>query len=63
MKSNMHNNHIPVMLNQVKNFIPINKKINVIDSTFGGGSYSNFILKSHKVNKLIALLDKTLFWK
>tara|TARA_Y100000590_G_scaffold467159_1_gene645056 strand:+ start:144 stop:1124 length:981 start_codon:yes stop_codon:yes gene_type:complete len=49
------NNHIPVMLDQIKNFIPINKKLNVIDATFGGGGYSKFILNEYKVNKLIAI--------
>ena len=41
----MKNKHIPVMLNEVKSYIPSGKKINVIDATFGGGSYSKKILK------------------
>ena len=36
----MINNHIPVMINEVKSFLPINKNINLIDATFGGGGYS-----------------------
>ena len=31
------NVHEPVMLEEIKKFIPITKKINVIDATFGGG--------------------------
>jgi 16S rRNA (cytosine1402-N4)-methyltransferase len=49
------NNHIPVMLNEVQSYIPRDKKINVIDATFGGGSYSRFILENFDVNKLIAI--------
>ena len=49
------NKHIPVMLKQIKSFIPCNKKINIIDATFGGGGYSRSILKFYKVNKLIAI--------
>ena len=40
MQNNKINKHIPVMLNQIKSFIPFDKKINVIDATFGGGGYS-----------------------
>ncbi len=36
----MKNNHIPVMLDEVKSFIPTNKKINLIDATFGGFKHS-----------------------
>ena len=43
------------MLEEVKSFIPKNKKINVIDATFGGGGYSRSILKSYRVNQLIAI--------
>jgi 16S rRNA (cytosine1402-N4)-methyltransferase len=55
MKNKETNKHIPVMLDEIKSFIPFNKKINVIDATFGGGGYSRSILKSHRVNKLIAI--------
>ena len=43
------------MLKQIESFIPLDKEINVIDATFGGGGYSKSILKSYKVNKLIAI--------
>ena len=49
------NKHIPVMLNEVQSFIPHNKKINVIDATFGGGGYSNYILENFNVENLIAI--------
>ena len=51
----MQNNHIPVMLEEVLAYIPSDKKINVIDATFGGGSYSKSILNKFNVNKLIAI--------
>ena len=51
----MKNKHIPVMLEEVKSFIPKNKKINVIDATFGSGGYSSSIIKEFKVNQLIAI--------
>jgi len=51
----MINNHIPVMLNEVKSFLPINKNINLIDATFGGGGYSKAILEEFKVKNLIAI--------
>ena len=43
------------MIKKVKNFIPLDKNINVIDATFGGGGYSKFILESFKVDSLIAI--------
>jgi 16S rRNA (cytosine1402-N4)-methyltransferase len=55
MKNKSLNKHIPVMLNQIKDFIPFDRKINVIDATFGGGGYSLSILESFRVNKLIAI--------
>ena len=51
----MNNNHIPVMLNEVLSFIPKEKKINLIDATFGGGGYSRAILKDFNIKKLIAI--------
>jgi len=51
----MINNHIPVMLNEVKSFLPINKNINLIDATFGGGGYSKAILEEFNVKNLIAI--------
>ncbi len=54
-KKLMKNKHIPVMLEEVKSFIPNSKKINVIDATFGSGGYSSSIIKEFKVNQLIAI--------
>ena len=51
----MNNKHLPVMLNEVLSFIPKEKKINLIDATFGGGGYSKAILKDFNINKLIAI--------
>jgi 16S rRNA (cytosine1402-N4)-methyltransferase len=51
----MNNNHVPVMLNEVLSFIPKEKKINLIDATFGGGGYSRAILKDFNIKKLIAI--------
>ena len=49
------NVHIPVLLDEIKKFIPKTKKINVIDATFGGGGYSRILLKDFNINKLIAI--------
>ena len=49
------NIHEPVMLEEVKKFIPITKKINIIDATFGGGGYSKALLEEYNVNQLIAI--------
>ena len=51
----MNNLHVPVMLNEIKSFIPNNKEINLIDATFGGGGYSRAILEEFKVKNLIAI--------
>jgi len=51
----MLNTHSPVMLNEIESYIPLNKKINVIDATFGGGGYSKKILEKFQINKLIAI--------
>ena len=51
----MINKHIPVMLDQVKSFIPKDKKISVIDATFGGGGYSSSILEEFNVSELLAI--------
>ena len=51
----MNNNHIPVMLKEVLSFIPKDKKINLIDATFGGGGYSREILKNFNIKNLIAI--------
>ena len=60
----MINFHKPVMLNEVKSFIPKDKEINVVDATFGGGGYSNAILENYKVKELLAIdrdpISKTL---
>ena len=49
------NIHEPVMLEEVKKFIPVTKKINIIDATFGGGGYSKALLEEYNVNQLIAI--------
>ena len=51
----MNNNHLPVMLNEVLSFIPKDKKINLIDATFGGGGYSKAILQDFDIKNLIAI--------
>ena len=51
----MINNHVPVMLKEVLSFIPKDKKINLIDATFGGGGYSRAILKNFNIKNLIAI--------
>ena len=51
----MENKHVPVMIEEVKSYIPINKKLNIIDATFGGGGYSKIILENFKIGKLIAI--------
>ena len=51
----MNNSHVPVMLKEVLSFIPKNKKINLIDATFGGGGYSRAILKGFNIKNLIAI--------
>ena len=49
------NFHEPVMLDEIKKFIPFAKKINVVDATFGGGGYSKVLLEEYKINQLIAI--------
>ena len=51
----MNNLHKPVMLNEIKSFLPYDKSINVIDATFGGGGYSKAILENFSVNQLLAI--------
>ena len=51
----MNNNHVPVMLTEVLSFIPKDKKINLIDATFGGGGYSRAKLKNFNIKNLIAI--------
>ena len=51
----MSNNHIPVMLKEVKSFIPNDRQLNLIDATFGGGSYSQAFLEEFKIKNLIAI--------
>ena len=43
------------MLEEVKSYIPINKELNIIDATFGGGGYSKIFLENFKIGKLIAI--------
>ena len=51
----MINSHIPVMLDQVKSFIPESKDLNLIDATFGGGGYSKAILEEFNIKNLLAI--------
>ena len=51
----MKNKHIPVMIEEVKSYIPANKELNIIDATFGGGGYSKIFLENFKIWKLIAI--------
>ena len=47
--------HKPVMLKEVISYIPVQKSINIIDATFGGGGYSRAILKNFNVSELLAI--------
>ena len=51
----MINSHIPVMLDQIKSFIPQSKDLNLIDATFGGGGYSKAILEEFNIKNLLAI--------
>ena len=51
----MINSHIPVMLDQVKSFIPTRRDLNLIDATFGGGGYSKAILEEFNIKNLLAI--------
>ena len=55
MLNKLINKHQPVLLEEIKTFIPKEKKINVIDATFGGGGYSRSILQYFNVSQLIAI--------
>ena len=51
----MEKKHFPVMLDEViQTCLPINKNQLIIDCTFGGGGYSNELLKFPNI-KVIAL--------
>ena len=52
----MINSHIPVMLDQVKSFIPLSRDLNLIDATFGDGGYSKSIL--NHANCYVAGIDR-----
>tara|TARA_Y100000590_G_scaffold381194_1_gene450191 strand:+ start:871 stop:1836 length:966 start_codon:yes stop_codon:yes gene_type:complete len=55
-KSMIKNNiHKPVLLEEIRKFIPNEKRINAIDATFGGGGYSKLLLEEFNINKLIAI--------
>ncbi|MFL2510501.1 MAG: 16S rRNA (cytosine(1402)-N(4))-methyltransferase RsmH [Alphaproteobacteria bacterium] len=51
----MKNKHVPVMIEEIKSYIPANKELNIIDATFGGGGYSKIFLENFKIRKLIAI--------
>ena len=55
MLNKLKNKHEPVLLKEIKTFIPTEREINVIDATFGGGGYSQSILQDFNVNQLIAI--------
>ena len=55
MLNKLKNKHEPVLLKEIKTFIPTEREINVIDATFGGGGYSRSILQDFNVNQLIAI--------
>ena len=55
MLNKLTNKHKSVLLEEIKTFIPTEKKINGIDATFGGGGYSQSILENFNVNQLIAI--------
>ena len=55
MLDNLINRHQPVLLEEIKTYIPKERKINVIDATFGGGGYSRSILQNFNVEHLIAI--------
>ena len=50
-----NNIHIPVLLDRSISYLPIKNKLNVIDATFGGGSYSKKIIEKFNVINLIAI--------
>ena len=49
------NLHIPVLLNQAIKYLPNKSHLNVIDATYGGGGYSELILKNSNINHLVAI--------
>ena len=51
----IRNIHKPVMLEEVISFIPKEKKLNIIDATFGGGGYSKLLLENFEIKNLIAI--------
>ena len=55
MLDKLINKHQPVLLEEIKTYIPKERKINVIDATFGGGGYSRSILQNFNVEHLIAI--------
>ena len=55
MLDKLINKHQAVLLEEIKTFIPKERKINVIDATFGGGGYSRSILQNFNVEHLIAI--------
>ena len=55
MLDKLINKHQPVLLEEIKTFIPKERKINVIDATFGGGGHSRSILQNFNVEHLIAI--------
>ncbi len=56
--TSLESSHIPVMLNEVLKISSLQFEKNFIDCTFGGGGYSQEILKSIKTNVLAIDRDK-----
>ena len=61
MLDKLINRHQPVLLEEIKTYIPKERKINVIDATFGGGGYSRSILQNFNVEHLIELASRIPF--
>ena len=51
----IYNLHQPVLLKEIISFIPLNKSINVVDATFGGGGYTRAILKNFNISEFLAI--------
>lgn len=51
----MKNYHIPVLLNEVLNFVPLDKKGYFIDGTFGGGGHTRAILQKFPEIKVLGI--------
>ena len=57
----MINSHVPVMLDQVKSFIPTSRDLNLIDATFGGGGDCPMMMYDTTVPR--TSLNRFILWK